>query len=195
VRIFLDCDGVLADFDKRAKEILGCLPREFEGKEGEDQLWERLYATKEFFYSLDPLPDAFELVRGVEKLGYHPTILTGIPKPREHQLSSVPAADQKRKWVKKHLGPEYEVITCRSVNKCLHIERRGDVLIDDWQKYMTKWEDRGGKFILHSFAKDSLEQLETYLDDYWKKVDADRWVAAKFEEFQEEIHDGLMHSG
>lgn len=162
--MFLDCDGVLADFDKKAMEILGGIrPRDFEGTEGEQALWEKIYSVEEFFYSLDPMPDMLELVRGVEALGFHPTVLTGIPKPKEHQKSSVPAAEQKRKWVGKHLGFSYPVITCRSVEKCHHIQEPGDVLIDDWHRYIPNWEAAGGKFILHTSAKQSLIELEAYL--------------------------------
>jgi hypothetical protein len=189
LRIFLDCDGVLADFDKKALEILGCLPRDFEGQAGEDSLWEKLYSVPEFFYSLEPMKDMEELVRGVEALGYFPTVLTGIPKPREHQLSSVPASDQKRKWVSKYLGSQYPVITCRSVNKCLSIKNPGDVLIDDWAKYMSRWQQHGGHFILHEYATDSLERLKQYLDEREQERTRNAWVYEKFEEIQE----GLTH--
>lgn len=156
-------DGVLADFDKRAEEILGVLPRDFEGKEGEQALWDRLYATDRFFYSLDPTPDCYELVEGIQKLGFHPTVLTGVPKRREGPGSET-AGDQKRAWVAKNLGTHFDVITCPSREKCLHMEKPGDVLIDDWHKWRSRWEDRGGRFILHTSARDSLNRLKQYRD-------------------------------
>lgn len=165
MKVFLDLDGVMADFDKRAMEILGTgiTPRLFEGQKGEQALWDMIYSVKDFFYSLEPMPDAYELLRGVEARGFHPTILTGVPAPREHQKSSAPAADQKRRWVLKHLGPQYEVITCRSKDKVRSLETQGDVLIDDWHRYQQVWIDGGGHFVLHTSAADSLKQLDDYL--------------------------------
>lgn len=145
-------------------EILdGVTPRQFEGRSGEDAMWERLYDTEEFFYSLEPMPDMEALVRGVEALGFTPTVLTGVPQPRAHQKSSVSSGEQKRKWVAKYLGPQYEVITCRSKDKCLYIEAPGDVLIDDWHRYRHLWEGANGKFILHTDALQSLTDLDQYV--------------------------------
>lgn len=165
-QVFLDCDGVLADFDKRAMEILGGIrPRDYEGTQGEDSLWERIYAHHDFFLSLDPMPDMERLVRGVENLGFTPVVLTGIPQPRENQVCSMSASDQKRAWVAKHLGPQYGVITCRSVMKSLHCSP-GDVLIDDWLKYRHKWIEKEGVFIHHTSAEKSLKELE----DVWTRA-------------------------
>lgn len=159
IRVYLDMDGVLADFDKRAMEILGVVPRDFEGQQGAQALWDKLDERDDFFSSLAPMPDCFDLVEGVKKLGFHPTILTGTPK-----RNTLRAATQKREWVARNLGKEYEVITCPSKDKCLHMEKVGDVLIDDWEKWQSRWEDRGGRFILHTSAKDSLNRLKQYKD-------------------------------
>ena len=167
IRVYLDCDGVLADFDKKAMSLLGGKrPRDFENTEGEQALWDQLYRHADFFASLPPMKDALRLVAGVQQLGFYPTILTGIPKP-EGGPGAVNAAEQKRAWVKTHIG-DYPVITCRSKDKWTHMEKPGDVLIDDWHKYKPLWEKRG-KFILHTSALDSLEQLQKYRDDvHWE---------------------------
>lgn len=161
IRVFLDCDGVLADFDARAMEILdGRRPRDFEDDEGAEALWEKLYTYPDFFYSLPVMPDALDLVRGVEALGFHPTVLTGIPKPRGGP-GAVNAAADKRRWVAKNIGEKYQVITCRSKDKVKNIEKFGDVLVDDWHKYKHLWEEKG-LFILHTSAEQSLKELEEY---------------------------------
>ena len=41
-RLFLDADGVLADFDEGAKRLLGMTPRQFEAKHGKREFWRRI---------------------------------------------------------------------------------------------------------------------------------------------------------
>ena len=47
-RLFLDADGVLADFDEGARRLLGMFPREFERKHGRGAFWKRLAQGKNF---------------------------------------------------------------------------------------------------------------------------------------------------
>jgi hypothetical protein len=60
-QIFLDCDGVLADFDKGAEDVLGMHPRVFEKRFNPGLFWKRLATTPDFFANLEPMADAFEL--------------------------------------------------------------------------------------------------------------------------------------
>ena len=64
-RIYLDCDGVLADFDKGAEAVLGMAPHRFEKRYGLGQFWKRLANAPGFFEHLDLLPDAMELYEAV----------------------------------------------------------------------------------------------------------------------------------
>ena len=106
--LFLDCDGVLADFDSGAKEVLGGLsPRQFEARHSKGEFWKRLARAKDFYATLPLLPDAQLLFDAVEHL--RPTILTGLP------LGSW-AAPQKLKWAEEHF-PGTPVITCMARDK------------------------------------------------------------------------------
>lgn len=154
--LYLDMDGVLADFDKRAGEVFGMPPGEFEAKHGEAAFWEALYAVPDFFYTFDPMPDASLLLEGTAHLG--PIVLTGIPRGEW-------AADQKRRWIREKLDPRFphlNVITCRSRDKRLYC-KPGDVLIDDRAQYRHLWEEAGGTFILHTSAEQSLADLSRSL--------------------------------
>jgi hypothetical protein len=136
-QLFLDCDGVLADFDASAQRILREHPREYEKRAGEQDFWSRLENHPEGFYrTLDVLPQGrilFEAVRHLE-----PIILTGCPKGEW-------AAPQKKAWAAEHF-PGTKIITCRSADKCLHM-KRGDILVDDYLKYRKLWIDAGGIFV------------------------------------------------
>jgi len=57
--LFLDCDGVLADFDSGAREVLGGLsPREFEARHSKGEFWRRLANARNFYATLPLMADA-----------------------------------------------------------------------------------------------------------------------------------------
>lgn len=159
MQVFLDSDGVLADFDKLAGEILGMPSREFEKlKHNNDAggMWSLLYAHEDFFYKIPKMHDADELVQGVIDLGFDPIVLTGIPS----KDGSDWAIGQKVRWYADHY-PDLPVITCKSKDKLMHmIEGKHNVLIDDWTQHKKAWENAGGTFIVHTSAKQSLAELK-----------------------------------
>ena len=62
-RLFLDADGVLADFDRGARELLGASPKEYIAKHGRGAFWKRLAKAPDFFGTLPEMPDARRAVR------------------------------------------------------------------------------------------------------------------------------------
>lgn len=148
-QLFLDMDGVLADFDAGYIDLFGEAP----DRTAPDRpdMWKRINQHGSFYYSLEPLPDARELWRFASR--HRPIILTGVPK-------QVPdAATHKRAWARNHFGPEAHVITCPSKDKCLH-GKPGDVLVDDWVKYRDRWTGMGGIWVTHTSAGDSISKLK-----------------------------------
>ncbi|MBM6580313.1 hypothetical protein ILT44_08980 [Microvirga sp. BT689] len=149
--VFLDCDGVLADFDKGAARFFGMPLAIYERRFGLKRFWSELAGAKDFFDSLEPLPDATELFEAVRHL--NPVILTGLPRGNW-------AEPQKRRWAERHF-PGIEVITTTAALKREHC-RPGDALIDDRDKYRHLWEGAGGIFIHHQNASASIRRLEEY---------------------------------
>lgn len=154
-QIFLDCDGVLADFDKGARQLTGLSPDAFQKRHGAGEFWKRLARAEDFFGSLDPLPDAYELYEAVREKG--PVILTGLPRGKW-------AEPQKRRWAERYF-PGVPVITTMAALKHEH-RHPGDVLVDDRDKHRHLWENEGGIFIHHTSARDSIAKLRAlgYLD-------------------------------
>ena len=77
-QLFLDCDGVLADFDTGAREIFGGMtPAQFEARYSRREFWRRLAGAPDFYNSLPLMDDAQDLFDAVAHL--YPTILTGLP--------------------------------------------------------------------------------------------------------------------
>ena len=146
--LFLDCDGVLADFDAGAKLLLGMSPKAFEARHGRGEFWKRLARHGNFYGDLKQLPDAQRLFQAVRHL--KPTILTGLPLGKW-------AAPQKERWAAEHF-PGTKIITTMARDKYRHMTGM-DVLVDDRADHRDKWEDAGGTFIHHRNARDSLAQL------------------------------------
>jgi hypothetical protein len=149
MQLFLDCDGVLANFDKGAMEIVGMNPREFEDKVGAKNFWKKIYSVPDFFFSLEPMEDAYQLVEAVEHLD--PIILTG--KPRGDW-----AEGQKLRWRDKYF-PKLKMIVCPSRDKITYA-KPGDVIIDDWKKWQKTWIDGGGIWVMHTSAQNSIRELK-----------------------------------
>ncbi|HSV03720.1 MAG TPA: hypothetical protein VLI41_11010 [Phenylobacterium sp.] len=147
-QIFLDCDGVLADFDAGAEAVLGLPPQVFETRHGAREFWRRLARAEGFFERLPPMPDAYELYDAVKHKD--PVILTGMPR-------GTWAEPQKRRWAERHF-PGVPVITTMAAVKHEH-RHPGDVLVDDRDRYRHLWEAEGGVFVHHKDARSSIEAL------------------------------------
>jgi hypothetical protein len=147
--LFLDCDGVLADFDAGARGVLGGMtPAQFEQRYSKREFWKRLAAAPDFYATLPLMPDAQILFDAVAHL--RPTILTGLPL-------GTWAAPQKVAWAETHF-PGTPIITCMARDKYRYMTP-GDVLVDDREDHRAKWEDAGGIFVTHRDAKRSLAAL------------------------------------
>ena len=147
-RLFLDADGVLADFDKGVEDLLGMPLKAYEAKHGRGAFWKKLATAKNFYGSLDEMPDARQLFGAVEHL--KPTILTGLPLGRW-------AAPQKIEWAADHF-PGVPIITCMARDKHKHM-KPGDVLVDDRENHRAAYETAGVVFVHHKNVADSLRQL------------------------------------
>ena len=147
-RLFLDADGVLADFDEGARRLFGMSPRAFEAKHGRREFWRRIAGAKNFYGTLPEMPDARLLFDAVKHL--KPTILTGLPIGNW-------AAPQKIAWAAEHFRA-VPIVTCMARDKHKHMHA-GDVLVDDRENHRAAYEAAGVVFVHHRNAEDSLRQL------------------------------------
>jgi hypothetical protein len=147
-QLFLDCDGVLADFDAGATDVFGMSPQVFEERHGKREFWRRIARARDFYARLPLMADAKLLFDAVAHLD--PIILTGLPIGNW-------AAPQKVRWAEEHF-PGAHIITCMARDKYRHM-KGADVLVDDRANHRDKWEAAGGIFVHHKDARNSLDQL------------------------------------
>ena len=150
-QLYLDCDGVLADFDAGATAVLGLPPTAYENRHGPHRFWRKLAEAPDFYFGLPLLPDAMTLFDAVRHLD--PIILTGMPQGNW-------AAGQKQRWAEKYF-PGTRIITTMARDKRDHC-REGDVLVDDQLRHAERWRGAGGIFVHHQSAEATLKALAEY---------------------------------
>ena len=145
MQIYVDMDGVLADFNRHYLRIFGYTPKRPGGTD-----WKAIRAHEGFYATIPRMPDLDVLW---DRLYPHkPIVLTGVP-------SSVPEAEaNKRAWLVKHITPDTEVIYCRAKDKHTYCQP-GDLLIDDYERHRLAWLDAGGVWITHKSAQNTCERL------------------------------------
>lgn len=153
-QLFIDLDGVLADFDRLAERILGYRPDRSVPERPE--FWPTLRAYGTFFADMPLMQGAQAFWEDMKKLHPNPIILSGIPSEIES------AEEQKRSWVWDNIGPA-NMIFCKSRHKRKYA-KPGDILVDDWDKYRDRWEEWGGTFVLHTSNADSWDRVSRIME-------------------------------
>ena len=154
-RIFLDMDGVIANFsDKAISAVSGCsleeaakisdrlVEHDFHGVLGitEDDFWRSIDAMGDQFWAeLPPYPWMNELVATIDKFAPW-TILSA---PSMHPS----CAAGKMKWIYKHFGSNFRNFAL-APRKWQFARSADQVLIDDKYSNITEWIQHGGIGIL-----------------------------------------------
>lgn len=150
--LYIDLDGVLADFDRAAGARMGTDNiYKYEFVWGAAKFWEKINIDDDFFAELEVLPDAWDLMGAVGHLD--PIILTALPRENPERVDR-----QKRRWVLDNFG-EYEVITCQTKDKPDYC-KPGDILVDDRAINRDRWIGQGGTYIIHTTAKRTIGALQ-----------------------------------
>ena len=146
--IFLDMDGVVADFDTFAEELLkrkigwGDTTQDLS-----DEEWVRLASVDRLYYQLPLMPDATKLVAYVKSLStrFQVGFLTAIPR-----RTTIPSARaDKQAWVDKYFPGMRMDIGPFSHDKHKWCSS-GDILVDDRPSNIREWKAAGGFAIYHT---------------------------------------------
>lgn len=161
-KIFLDLDGVMADFEKHFADC-------FDGKEppskanGVDdaEMWALVHGHGSFFRTMPWCEGAIDFYRTATIIhGFKFIILTAASKQHYAEM-----AIQKRDWVREKLPKDLMFLPVwGSSSKTLFMQNPGDILIDDYKKNCDRWEKAGGIAIHHTdnFDETLFQLLEIY---------------------------------
>jgi 5'(3')-deoxyribonucleotidase len=153
MKIFVDLDGVLVNFDGGFEEAFGQSPKRTFAELGDDYTWHLIDQIPNFWLEMDPMPDADVLWEYIKS--YNPTVLTK-PAKSVHNCKK-----EKREWVDKYLGEDIEVLFAS--NKARYATE-DSILIDDKEENIESWKSAGGIGILHNNANDTIKQLDNILN-------------------------------
>lgn len=145
--IYLDMDGVVADFDAYAEPIVGF--RTPGGVRYDQEGWAKISANPRVYRDLPEMPDADRLVKEVQQLAANHSMdvkfLTAIPRQND-----VPWVHwDKIKWVESRWPAIPVFFGPYSNDKHQHCKSPDDILIDDRPSNIKEWQAVGGKAILH----------------------------------------------
>lgn len=157
-RIFVDLDGVTADFQKAIQNIVpDYTDDKYEASSKYRSLmWKTVHHYQKtgrgFWEDLEPMPDAHTLWSYI--MPYHPEVLTATGNPEYN------AGKQKVRWVAKNIGPDIKVNITRKAADKAQFAAPNHILIDDKEKALKPWRAAGGIGILHTSATKTIAELK-----------------------------------
>jgi 5'(3')-deoxyribonucleotidase len=153
--LYLDMDGVVADFDEYAARTLGVPP-----SEGiyPDEVWYKLASNARLYRDLKKTSYADQLVAECEDFaltkGYNIYFLTAVPKGNDVKWSFY----DKVLWAQQYFPGIAVMFGPYSKDKWQHCNA-GDILIDDRQSNIDEWRAAGGIAIHHVSLNSTLYEL------------------------------------
>ena len=154
--IYLDMDGVLADFIGGLENAFGTEGAEdFLGTSGSSTKWDSLRKVRGFWKDLPIMPGSRELFKFVSK--YPHETLTAYPKRMPE------AQDGKTKFMRtkfKFKGKMNLVMRADKQKYAKNKEGKPNILIDDYIKNIRQFESAGGVGIHHTNASKTINTLK-----------------------------------
>jgi len=156
--IYLDMDGVIADFTKRYKELYRMEPKDAEKKKQFDKFFNEFIATGQFA-KLDLMPGAMD---GLTFLRKHLTIPTQILSSTANEARYEDISNQKLIWLQIH-GITFSANFVPGKRHKYKFAGPDKIIIDDTQSVIDQWREAGGIGILHKDWPSTLAILRQYV--------------------------------
>ena len=156
-KVYLDMDGVLADFDKRFEDLSGMGPSEFESKYGKNKFWDFIDEEHKisFWVGIPEMSGAKQLVDAVKKYNYE--LLTAPSAKKQSYLGKI-------LWVRNHKDlfggkPRINFKKAKEKHEVKSNLQKTDILIDDRLDTIERWNSAGGTGIHYQNVSQVLNDL------------------------------------
>lgn len=165
--VYLDMDGVIADFFGGVEQMFGVdhwkqLTSAKTGGDLKKEVIDRITGS-DFFSTLPKFPTADSLIALIKgSTGGKFSILTS-PLIGDHENSAV----QKKKWIASNIEqPDEVIVSGRKEKWARQKDGTPNILIDDRPVNIERWESKGGFGILYQANKDSIIKVQQGLGKY-----------------------------
>ncbi len=156
-KVYLDMDGVIADFDKKYKELYRMSPKEADDKKEFYKLFDNFIETGQFA-KLDMTQDAKILLQFLDSTGIPVEILSSTASEKRHDA----VAPQKTEWLREH-GIHYPINLVPGKRLKRQYAKPDHLLIDDTGQNIDQWREDGGIGILHTDALTTIGIMKMYI--------------------------------
>ena len=167
--VYLDMDGVLADFFGGVEKMYGVehwkqLTND-KTKDLKKEVIDRITGT-DFFATLPKFPSADELINMVKKFTGGKFSINTSPLRGDHENSG----KYKKVWISNNIEQPDDIIVTGRKESYAKDKGTGtpNILIDDRPINIQKWQAAGGYGILYQANRDSLDKVKKGLEGYAK---------------------------
>jgi len=167
--VYLDMDGVLADFFGGVEKMYGVehwkqLTND-KTKDLKKEVIDRITGS-DFFATLPKFPTADALIEMVKKFTGGKFSINTSPLRGDHENS----AKYKKIWIQNNIEQPDEIVVTGRKESWATDKGTGvpNILIDDRPINIQRWQGRGGYGILYQANRDSLDKVKKGLEDYAK---------------------------
>lgn len=167
--LYLDLDGVFADFDGHLLNFGIVNDKSFHHKDKSTHTEEQkslrgrvedCMRTPGFWEDLPLCHGGYALWDFCQP--YKPVILTALPNMKDWDEH---VKVEKQRWIDKYFGFKTPVIYCIRSEKKNYATSIQDILLDDTVSNISEWTEAGGFGILHTDSDNSIKKLNHILKE------------------------------
>lgn len=156
--IYVDMDGVIADFEKRYKEMFNVRPEDARSKKEFHGLFDQFIQSQQFA-TLEMMPDANLLLSFLNSLDNIPKQILSSTA-RENTYDEI--SRQKGIWLQAH-NIAYKRNFVPGKKHKYKYATPNSIIIDDTKSVIDDWNAAGGIGILHTDAISTISMLKMYI--------------------------------